>query len=81
MQKEIASVEITSKYCPVGQCTVLYRTVDIVVKTTIEDESLLKPVEIRNFHTLKREAGRQYYSGITYHDEYEWRRGLDLDLS
>lgn len=78
MQKEIASVEITSKYCPVGQCTVLYRTVDIVVKTTIEDESLLKPVEIRNFHTIVRSGGRQYYSGITYHDEYEWRRGLDL---
>ncbi len=78
MQKEIASVKLTRRYCPVGRCTVLYRAVDIVVKSTIEDESLLRPVEIRNFHTIVRSAGRQYYSGITYSDEYEWRRGLDL---
>ena len=78
MQKEIASVKLTSQYCPVGRCTVLYRAVDIVVKATIEDESLLKPVEIRNFHTIVRSSGRQYYSGITYSDEREWRKGLDL---
>ena len=77
MKKSVVDVKLKPQYCPHTQSTVLDRTVDIKVEGKISDPSLLKDVEIRCFHILKKDE-RSYYPAMNYSNDCEWRAGKDV---
>ncbi len=77
MKKSVVSVKLRRQYSSVIQATVLERTVTIKVEGKISDPSLLRDVDIRCFHILKKDE-RSYYPAINYSNDREWRAGKDV---